>query len=544
MEMMIVLLIVAIIAAAAAPMLSKKLLRDAQGGSPWLYTLNGSITYNPGGSDGKSAMIGTSTIPPSGEKAKFYVETQGEEPQMSFAGPSGDGIMNLKVKSNSIIFSNSTKNINDKNSVLLGHNINSKASSAVLVGANARTIGDNSVVMGANSSSAGKNAIAIGSNAQAILSDNIAISSDANASGFGSIAIGPNSSSSNSNTIAIGRNSMASRYESIAIGNSTTSTARGSIAIGNGSRATANETIAMGGANVQNNASIAIGAYAEANKCCTGLGYNARATSVNATALGYNATASNTCAIAIGYSANAHGNNTIALGTNTYTSYAQNAIAIGTNTTAQYVDSIAIGFDTDTSYPNQIVLGSEDSTVYIPGDLVVGGNTLLGSKSGSSTYIRPVNRFSDKAIQMYAEWVSQGDLAYAWNVHEAKYAKYSGGKIVIYSDRRLKNVGEVFNSGLDKIKQLKVYNYTFKNDPSKEPRVGVMAQDLKKVFPNAVTKGEDGFLKIRFEDMFYALINAVKELDIRTSALKKENEELKQRVDKLEKLLTESKKDK
>ena len=55
------------------------------------------------------------------------------------------------------------------------------------------------------------------------------------------------------------------------------------------------------------------------------------------------------------------------------------------------------------------------------------------------------------------------------------------------SDRRLKNVGEVFTGGLNKIKQLKVYNYTFKEDENKTPRVGVIAQDLQKVFPDAVT---------------------------------------------------------
>ena len=40
-----------------------------------------------------------------------------------------------------------------------------------------------------------------------------------------------------------------------------------------------------------------------------------------------------------------------------------------------------------------------------------------------------------------------------------------------------------------------------------------MAQDLEKIFPKAVFKGDDGFLRIRMEDMFYALVNAVKELD-------------------------------
>ena len=74
--------------------------------------------------------------------------------------------------------------------------------------------------------------------------------------------------------------------------------------------------------------------------------------------------------------------------------------------------------------------------------------------------------------------------------------------------------------------QLKVFNYTFKKDEKKTPHVGVIAQDLQKVFPDAVTKAKDGFLRIRFEDMFYAMINAIKELDSRITALEKENQEL------------------
>ena len=48
-------------------------------------------------------------------------------------------------------------------------------------------------------------------------------------------------------------------------------------------------------------------------------------------------------------------------------------------------------------------------------------------------------------------------------------------------------------------------------------------------------KGEDGFLRIRLEDMFYAVINAVKELDNRTSAQEKKIKELEKRIEELEK---------
>ena len=103
-----------------------------------------------------------------------------------------------------------------------------------------------------------------------------------------------------------------------------------------------------------------------------------------------------------------------------------------------------------------------------------------------------------------------------------------------YSDRRLKYVGKDNNDGLAKIKQLKVFNYVYKKDTTKTPHVGVIAQDLQKVFPNAVQKGKDGFLTIRMEDMFYAVINAIKELDAKYQAQEKRINELEKRIEKLE----------
>ena len=47
-------------------------------------------------------------------------------------------------------------------------------------------------------------------------------------------------------------------------------------------------------------------------------------------------------------------------------------------------------------------------------------------------------------------------------------------------------------------------------------------------------KGVDGFLTIRMEDMFYAMINAIKELDSKISTLEKENKELKAALKQLQ----------
>lgn len=80
------------------------------------------------------------------------------------------------------------------------------------------------------------------------------------------------------------------------------------------------------------------------------------------------------------------------------------------------------------------------------------------------------------------------------------------------SDIRLKNVGKEFTGGIDELNQLTFYNFTYKRDADKTPRVGVMAQDLQKVFPDAVSQNDDGYLYIRKDDMFYAALNAIKDL--------------------------------
>ena len=191
-----------------------------------------------------------------------------------------------------------------------------------------------------------------------------------------------------------------------------------------------------------------------------------------------------------------------------------------------------------TNSDNVLFLGRWDTTVYIPGNLVVAGDVILNSSNSSTTMFRASSNYG-KAMVMpwrrnsdnYGEFhwidnVKNNPLFIQPGDHYNWFEKYRGiGELV--SDRRLKNVGKENTDGLAKLRQLKIYNYTFKKDKDKTPQVGVIAQDLQKVFPNAVTKAADGFLRIRLEDMFYAVINAIKELDTRVTRLEKENQMLK-----------------
>lgn len=83
---------------------------------------------------------------------------------------------------------------------------------------------------------------------------------------------------------------------------------------------------------------------------------------------------------------------------------------------------------------------------------------------------------------------------------------------VLSSDERLKTDIVENNVGLEKLLLLEPYNYTFKSDKQNIAQVGVLAQDLEKVFPESVSKDEKGFLRIRWDEMFYSMINSIKEL--------------------------------
>jgi hypothetical protein len=105
----------------------------------------------------------------------------------------------------------------------------------------------------------------------------------------------------------------------------------------------------------------------------------------------------------------------------------------------------------------------------------------------------------------------------------------AGGTTQFTSDARIKENLQVFERGLNEIEQLntKTYNYTY----NKATKVtGIIAQDLEQVMPEAVSQGHfatpDGteFTDFRMVDqnvIFYAMINAIKELSAINRSLNK-----------------------
>ena len=95
----------------------------------------------------------------------------------------------------------------------------------------------------------------------------------------------------------------------------------------------------------------------------------------------------------------------------------------------------------------------------------------------------------------------------------------TGGDIAwqVPSDARLKDVTGPYEHGLSDLVQLDMIRFRYKEnnpvgaDTSKE-YIGVLAQDVQKVIPEAVKEDKDGFLSLNTTPIFWSMINAIKEL--------------------------------
>ena len=353
-----------------------------------------------------------------------------------------------------------------------------------------------------------------------------------NDTGSYNIAIGDyalNASNTGSNNVAIGRDAMYFQT-----GVNTGNTAVGTQAMAGTSKAS----------NYYNTA-IGYQALHSAGNNSNNAGHN---TAVGAEALYNNITGNYNTSIGSGACANVTGSNKTCIGNNSgpasgsdWAKDDKERIFIGSRSKFNNGPAVLEVHNDYGTVRNVRATGKGDGNqtyeikktgVVVNGNLFVKGMIFFNdgtddwSNPGTIKYNGKNDGYGDQA---YGREITQNaDLIY--------YSDYAG-KVVHQrqdSDRRLKYVGKDNNDGLAKIKQLKVFNYVYKKDTTKTPHVGVIAQDLQKVFPNAVQKGKDGFLTIRMEDMFYAVINAIKELDAKYQAQEKRINELEKRIEKLE----------
>jgi hypothetical protein len=94
--------------------------------------------------------------------------------------------------------------------------------------------------------------------------------------------------------------------------------------------------------------------------------------------------------------------------------------------------------------------------------------------------------------------------------------KPGGGSWGTFSDRRLKTLNGNFTSGLEQILKLKPVRYRYKDDNAlgihdPQEHVGLVAQEVQRVIPEAVTKNGKGYLLVNNDPILWAMLNAIQE---------------------------------
>ena len=102
------------------------------------------------------------------------------------------------------------------------------------------------------------------------------------------------------------------------------------------------------------------------------------------------------------------------------------------------------------------------------------------------------------------------------------------GANIVPSDARLKREIVPIEGALEKVNSLRGVNFRWQDEEKPdELQMGVIAQEVEEVFPEAVSTDDEGYKSVAYEKLVAPLIEAIKDLKV-------ENESLKQRIGALE----------
>jgi len=378
--------------------------------------------------------------------------------------------------------------------------------------------------------------------------------------GYGNVASGPSS-------LAMGHLTIASGSYSTAMGDCFVASGRASTAIGELTTASGDYSTAMG------NNTVASGASA------TATGNSSTASGASATTMGYHTLASGFGATALGASSQALHNNTFVWSDGTaipaFASSAANQFlvyasgGVGINTTNPLGDALCV--NGDGRIDAQPAAWNEGLAINCPTNMAANGGfggihfhstgRGQGFSSGSIKWSEMYNYApeignavggglafirNNSSTTLYLS--SSGNVGVGTTAPDALLTvngtadKPGGGSWSTYSDARLKDVRNNFTPGLDALEKIQPVRYRYKADnslklPSQPEFIGVVAQQLQQAVPDAVQTNSSGYLTVNNDPVIWTTVNAVKELNHK---LETENAELKARLDRLEKLLTQT----
>ena len=277
-----------------------------------------------------------------------------------------------------------------------------------------------------------------------------------------------------------------------------------------------NAQIATTGTNPSGAASSAIGYYTSATGyMSTAMGRESRASGDYSTAMGRNTKASDYSSTVIGQYNSSGSSATSA--TSFSTSAPAFVIGNGTADNARS-DAFKVMFNGDATLAGNLNINSDKQVFFGNQSFIEGASegTVLILNANNNILFRPGGTTA-------VNFENNGDAIF-------------NGDVKVTSDKRLKSNIISLGGTLAKLLQIDGKSYTMKKDENKKQKIGLLAQDIEKVFPELVSES-NGIKSVNYQGLVPVLINALKEQD----AMMKEQEikylEQEKRLGRLERLV-------
>ena len=113
-----------------------------------------------------------------------------------------------------------------------------------------------------------------------------------------------------------------------------------------------------------------------------------------------------------------------------------------------------------------------------------------------------------------------GNKLYITNYSGGVYLTQGATSWTANSDIRLKNINSYIENAVEKLSTLQTINFSYKDDKTNKQNLGLIAQEVEKIFPELIDKNGDGMLGVRYTELVPVLIKAVQELKLEIETLK------------------------
>jgi predicted heme/steroid binding protein len=188
--------------------------------------------------------------------------------------------------------------------------------------------------------------------------------------------------------------------------------------------------------------------------------------------------------------------------------------------------NVSIGTSTDTNHRLTVNSSTAAGQVRITGTAptVYFTNTL----TDPATYVGLVglatqtnNFFTGTAAGDFVMYNSaSGYKLFVVNYSGGVYLTSGATSWTANSDIRLKNINSHIDNAVEKLSTLQTINFSYKNDKFKKQNLGLIAQEVEKIFPELIDKNNEGMLGVRYTELVPVLIKAIQELKLEIETLK------------------------